>query len=211
MWGNFPKGNFRSAASVPDIQAGTFRLKKDNFPKTIEHLGIIVFLKYALNPQYAKVENECLVNDLFKISSCNVCCFHCSARDVRWKIFWQSSCPPQMLIQQSWNQPISNFWANAAWLLASCQLPCARNCSPERGAPWLPRFPTAFLVCSGRQGFQCFPLRQAGVAEGCCRTGLHSPRAPRHTIWLVSWGGRSSLHRGKPWISGHKELPRERF
>lgn len=56
----------------------TFRLghaeKKGNFPKTIEHLGINLLLKYALNPQYAKVENEYLVKDHFNIYSCNVCC-----------------------------------------------------------------------------------------------------------------------------------------
>lgn len=73
MQENFPKGNLRYAESVPDIQARTCR-EKSNCPKTIEHLGIILHLKYALNPQYAMVENEYLVNDLFNIYSCNVCC-----------------------------------------------------------------------------------------------------------------------------------------
>lgn len=132
-------------------QYQTFRLghsgkKKDNFPKAIEHLGIILLLKYALNPQYAKTENEYLVNDLSKISSCNVCCFHCSAHNTMWKIFWQNSFPQEMLILQSWNQLISNFWGNAGWRFASCQLSHVRNRSPKTGASWVPRFPATCFV-----------------------------------------------------------------
>lgn len=133
MLENFPKGNLKYVTSVPDIQR-----KKDNFPKTIEHLGIILLLKRSLDPQYAKVENEYVVDDLFKISSSNVCCFLCFAHDIRWKIFWQNSFLLEMLIQQSWNQLMSNFWGNALWLLASCQLPHARNHSQKRVSPLTP-------------------------------------------------------------------------